>query len=235
VTPALPPVMTTAPRDSTPAIATDHGAASTAQNIVRQGVAATGLRALAQVENNLAEAVQQQSIAPVVDFLIKSASTISQPTDRTGLQTNIREPSRQAPTLIASRPSAGSESQASANWPPPFHNPQSEGQVNPPLVRQRQTAVHPAGVPAQPSRNPPAAAPSEIAPLPVPLAAARLGRQSASPARVEPTAELTIRVTIGRVEVRQAAAPSPTPSRRRTSPPVLSLDTYLARTQQGRS
>lgn len=58
-----------------------------------------------------------------------------------------------------------------------------------------------------------------------------------TPARqqLQPAAEITVRVTIGRVEVRQAAEPPPPTTRRRTTQPVLSLDDYLARAQRGQA
>ena len=84
----------------------------------------------------------------------------------------------------------------------------------------------------QPERDgtapPPVAVQTHIAPL------VERGAESFSPSRPSPQPQPTVSVTIGRIEVR-AVGSSEAPAKPRATPPVMNLDDYLRRRNQGSS
>jgi hypothetical protein len=119
--------------------------------------------------------------------------------------------------------------------PPPVETPEPEpaparpqpAPSRPVQARRRETA------PARPEpvAQPPAAAPSKLVGKPQPLLASRPPYRLLGPERELPQAP-TVRVTIGRVDVR-AVAPERPVERRLKQPRRMSLDEYLSRSRSG--
>ncbi|MFN8488143.1 MAG: hypothetical protein U0350_11160 [Caldilineaceae bacterium] len=151
------------------------------------------------------------------------------------VRTNPLQPFVALP-LAAEQFTPKNREQVSMKGAPNLPARESEAQVNLPQGEQPSSPFRHVGEVGQTAERQALAEASSITPVLLRLPVTRFNPpQQASPQRVEPAAELTLRVTIGRVEVRQAPETPPTPIRRRSTQPGLSLDAYLARTQQGRS
>ncbi len=126
------------------------------------------------------------------------------------------------------QPAARAQAQPTQEWPAP------------PLAGQRAPAV-PAVAPrppeaARPAQHPDAARPEPLRPAPLiqPEIAPARPRDAAPRQEAEPGPAPVIQVTIGRIEVR--AAPAPTrPERPRAAPAAMTLDEYLRKRSNGGS
>ena len=112
-----------------------------------------------------------------------------------------------------------------------------EQRIIEPSVQAREPGSQPSPLSAlspsnQPERGgtapPPVAVQTHIAPL------VERGAESFSPSRPSPQPQPTVSVTIGRIEVR-AVGSSEAPAKPRATPPVMNLDDYLRRRNQGSS